>query len=181
MVSHTAGTPSLDFLNRENAMRLLHPRPSVRAAFFASTARLGAAVCLAQNAAPAPPAKKAQTAKEAFKNIQVLGDLPADQLMPVMQQWSAALNVRCGFCHVVQQDAAGFHPDFASDAKPAKGMARQMVRMTADINAREKVVAGRITCYTCHQGHAEPPKAPPAGAEGPRPAPPAPAPPPPPR
>ena len=35
-----------------------------------------------------------------FKNIQVLKDIPADQLIPAMQFITASLGVECEFCHV---------------------------------------------------------------------------------
>src|SRR5215467_12015179 len=35
-----------------------------------------------------------------FKNIQVLKDIPADQVIPSMQFISASLGVDCDFCHV---------------------------------------------------------------------------------
>jgi hypothetical protein len=102
--------------------------------------------------APKPP--PVVKASQQYKNIQVLKDLPADQLLPTMHGFSQSLGVRCGFCH-----APG---DFASDAKPQKKVARQMILMARDINKRNKVVKGQVTCYTCHRGNEEPQNAPPA-------------------
>jgi len=45
-----------------------------------------------------PPVPK--TAAQQFKNIQVLKDIPADQLIPTMQFIVGALGVDCEFCHV---------------------------------------------------------------------------------
>src|SRR5512139_1862228 len=39
-------------------------------------------------------------ASEQFKNIQVLKDVPADQLIPTMQFMAASLGVGCDLCHV---------------------------------------------------------------------------------
>src|SRR5579871_2014853 len=100
---------------------------------------------LAQNGA-APP--KGPTAKEKFKNIKVLKDLPADQLLPLMHAFNDSLGVRCDFCHVERQ--------FDKDNKPAKNMARKMIVMTNDLNAHEKILDKKATCYMCHHGHPEP-------------------------
>ncbi len=94
-----------------------------------------------------PEGEKGPTAKQKFKNIKVLKDLPADQLIPVMHKFNTALGVGCDFCHV---------QDRASDAKPAKEAARKMIVMAQDLNKRVKVVDGKVTCYMCHHGKAEP-------------------------
>jgi hypothetical protein len=101
--------------------------------------------------APKPP--PVVTAAKQYKNIQVLKDLPADQLIPTMRFFAESLGERCSFCHV--------QGDFASDAKPQKKTARQMILMTKDINKRHKVVMNHVTCYTCHRGNDEPVNAPP--------------------
>ena len=56
---------------------------------------LGGALAHAQSA-PVPP----RTTDQAFKNIQVLKNLPEEQLIPAMQFVSASLGVGCDFCHV---------------------------------------------------------------------------------
>src|SRR5258708_12869809 len=48
-----------------------------------------------QNGAAAP-----KTASQQFKNIQVLKDVPADQLIPAMQFITSSLGVDCEYCHV---------------------------------------------------------------------------------
>jgi len=58
----------------------------------------------------------AKTAGEAYKNIQVLKDAPAEQLVPAMQFISASLGVGCDHCHV--QGA------FEKDDKKGKQTAR---------------------------------------------------------
>lgn len=110
------------------------------------------ALCMAQDSKPtAPP-----TAKQQYKNIKVLKDLPADQLIPVMRKWNASLGVKCDFCHVINAD----HTGFDKDDKHAKLVARQMVSMTMDINKRYKAADKKVTCFTCHHGHQEPEGAP---------------------
>ena len=87
-----------------------------------------------------------------FTNIQILKDIPADQLIPSMQFISAALGVDCGFCHVTGKG----HPDFASDDKRAKKTAREMMTMTMAINQNNFNGQQRVTCASCHNGHNEP-------------------------
>jgi hypothetical protein len=95
--------------------------------------------------------EKAGQSKQ-FTNIQVLKDIPADQLIPSMQFISAALGVDCGFCHVTGKG----HPDFASDDKRSKKTAREMMTMTMAINQNNFNGQQRVTCASCHNGHNEP-------------------------
>jgi hypothetical protein len=67
-----------------------------------------------------------KTAGEAFKNIQVLKDISADELLPSMRYISAALGVGCDYCH-----EAGH---FDGDDKPTKQRARNMMKMMFAIN-----------------------------------------------
>src|SRR5579863_4800029 len=46
------------------------------------------------------PAQK--TAGEVYMNLQVLKDVPSDQLIPAMQYITAALGVECEYCHVAK-------------------------------------------------------------------------------
>ena len=63
--------------------------------------------------------------------------------------------------------------DFASDANEHKAIARQMVRMTNKLNSKYfdvkagKDLSGRleVTCYTCHNGKADPTRLAPATAQ----------------
>ena len=89
-----------------------------------------------------------QTAQKAFKNVQVLKDIPADDLVPTMQFVSASLGVECDFCHV--RDA------FEKDDKKPKQTARQMMRMELEINGRNFDARRAVTCYSCHRGQIKP-------------------------
>jgi photosynthetic reaction center cytochrome c subunit len=104
----------------------------------------------AQQPAPAaqPLAPGEKTAEQAYKNIQVLQGIPASQLIPTMRVFSAALGVRCGFCHM--------DGDQSSDMKPEKGTARKMVAMMIEINKANFNARQQVTCYTCHNGHNDP-------------------------
>jgi hypothetical protein len=89
------------------------------------------------------------------KNLKIL---PADvNIQQTMGAFRTALGVQCNYCH-----AQG---DFASDDNPRKNMARNMLRIAADINATFPDGKRHVTCYTCHRGEAKPKtEAPPAGA-----------------
>lgn len=99
------------------------------------------------------------------RNLKVLPrDISDDDLDKVMDGWKAALGVKCSFCHARSADTAAHKLDFASDAKPEKGIARHMFQMTAKINKKyfsankdEKGdIVPAITCMTCHRGTPHP-------------------------
>lgn len=99
------------------------------------------------------------------KNLQVLSkDLTVRQVKEIMDEWTDALGVDCGTCHV--RDAAHLLPngrpryDFANDSKQEKKIARVMYGMTGEINARYVSAVPNsgvpVTCGTCHRGHLSP-------------------------
>ena len=96
---------------------------------------------------PAAAAKPKMT-QEQFKNIQVLKDLPADQLIPAMQFISTSLGVECEYCHV--QGA------FDKDDKKTKKTAREMITMMMAINKENFEGHREVTCFTCHRGANDP-------------------------
>ena len=84
-------------------------------------------------AGQAPPAAvPGQTASQRFKNIQVLKDVPADQLRLAMDYITASLGVGCDFCHVTGPGGA-----FDKDDKETKQRARDMMKMMAAINTEQ--------------------------------------------
>jgi photosynthetic reaction center cytochrome c subunit len=105
-------------------------------------------VCWAMPAAAQEPAAAPKTAGEVYKNIQILKDLPAPQLMEVMHSFSHSLGVHCGFCHV--------EGAFDRDDKPQKQTARKMLTMAMGINRDNFGGERRVTCWTCHRGASEP-------------------------
>lgn len=99
------------------------------------------------------------------RNLKVLPkDISDDDLDKVMDNWKAALGVKCNFCHAPSKDSSSRHLDFASDAKPEKDIARHMFRMTAKINKKyfsfnkddNGAVIPAVSCATCHRGSAHP-------------------------
>lgn len=105
-----------------------------------------------------PPEQKAKNLKVLPKNIS------HEELDKVMDNFKMALGVRCGFCHVPMKDNPK-KMDFASDEKPEKERAREMMRMTAKINKKyfhNEMKDGKpfmaVACVTCHNGKSEPGK-----------------------
>jgi photosynthetic reaction center cytochrome c subunit len=101
--------------------------------------------------AAAPPADK--TAGEAFKNVQILKDVPASKFIPAMFFIAASLGVSCDHCHVTNEN--GPWP-MEKDDKKAKQTAREMMKMMNAINDQNFSGLQQVTCATCHQGHPEP-------------------------
>src|SRR6201987_5849257 len=92
-------------------------------------------------------AETQKTAGEAFKNIQGLKDIPADELLPSMRYVSASLGVGCDYCHEADH--------FDSDDKPTKQRARNMMKMMFAIDQDNFNGKREVTCYTCHRGVAK--------------------------
>jgi hypothetical protein len=106
-----------------------------------------------------------------MKNLQVLPkDTPQPQVVAMMRVFNSALGVNCDHCHVWTKPGAPTN-DMAADTKPAKVVAREMMRMTTDVNTRlaaaikkpEDQIA-KVECATCHRGAAIPVLPPPAPA-----------------
>src|SRR5436189_1498870 len=107
------------------------------------------------------------------KNVKLLGDMPVSQFIPVMNYFASSLGCRCNFCHVNTNGQW----DYASDAKPEKNTAREMIKLVLDTNNRLTTLKlDPIACYTCHRGRNSPqsiptlplplPSPPPANAGG---------------
>lgn len=125
--------------------------------WFATTVGVLAAVAFvvvpavrAQQTAPAPTGP---LAPEKFKNIQVLTDVPADQLGMAMIYITAATGLQCQNCHVRDQATGEFA--YEKDDQRAKGTAREMIKMVKGINAANYGIT--VSCATCHAGHNQPP------------------------
>ena len=98
-----------------------------------------------------PPQEK--TVEQVAKNIKVLTGMPESQLIPVMNFFSASMGRRCNYCHVNNQGQW----DYASDAKPEKAAAREMIKLVMDINkTTERLKLDPVSCYTCHRGRTSP-------------------------
>jgi hypothetical protein len=92
--------------------------------------------------------------KEAPKsNVQILKGLTPLEMQRTMNSMRGALGVHCDFCHVV---ADGGRWQFASDAKPEKKRAREMILMVQQLNSGAFAGQPRVTCYSCHRGERVP-------------------------
>jgi hypothetical protein len=86
-----------------------------------------------------------------LENVEVLDPgMGLREARRSMIEFNRALGVQCRDCHVLR--------DFPSDEKPLKLVAREMMKMTRDIN--ERWFPDRdppvVTCATCHQGRRVP-------------------------
>jgi photosynthetic reaction center cytochrome c subunit len=88
------------------------------------------------------------------KNLQIL---TPETYRAAMTSFTVALGVQCTFCHV--------QGDFPSDDKDEKKMARMMLTMTREINAKFPDGKQHVRCYTCHRGAQMPLTEPPAAAD----------------
>lgn len=99
-----------------------------------------------------PPKPGGRPAREAYQNVQVLGDISEDEFsytMAAITQWIAPAQ-GCNYCH---------NPaNMASDELYTKKVARRMLQMTRNINTNwtQHVQKTGVTCYTCHRGQAVP-------------------------
>jgi hypothetical protein len=132
---------------------------------------LFAVTTLAQDPPPAragrphPPAPKPT-------NLKILPKtLTGDQVMDIMHGWEKQLGVECDTCHAIDPNKKrpNGRPalNFPDDSKPEKETARQMVKMTMELNQNytsrveskqnNEAAAKEVSCGTCHRGHFDPP------------------------
>lgn len=98
-----------------------------------------------------------------FTNLQVFPrDIARTDLVGTMRNWTGELGVRCNACHDGPDNLQGM--DFASDVKPTKRAAREMLRMVLRINQetlaslpKTAETRATVSCYTCHRGLVKPP------------------------
>lgn len=99
--------------------------------------------------------KEKLPAKQVFKNVKLLGDIPAGRLLRIMDiGYSQSLGVSCDHCHVEDR--------FDADEKRPKRAAREMILLVNEINDKlgqmEEIDTGDATvnCTTCHRGYVKP-------------------------
>jgi len=150
--------------NPTNARGKVAGRTAVVVAFLVAWAIIAASAHPAQS--PASSTSAPQTAAQQYKNIQVLKNIPADELIPSMQFITAALGVECEFCHV---EGPGKRLEFDKDDKKEKKTARAMMQMMFAINKNNFEGEREVTCNTCHRGSPHPQAIPAIMAEAPKP------------
>ena len=104
------------------------------------------------------PPKQGGGAGRGPKNLKVLK--PDTNIRATMMGFTQALGVKCDHCHVAMGQPGGF----ASDENPKKDIARHMITMVQEINAKFPDGKEHVACYTCHRGEVTPKLAPPAAA-----------------
>ena len=84
---------------------------------------------------------------------------PARPPLPDMQAVAAALGVTCDYCHAPR----GTEPRVTANGRPRLEVGREMIVMTASLNASVQAATGKtareaagVTCATCHRGVAIP-------------------------
>jgi rubrerythrin len=99
--------------------------------------------------------KEKLPAKQVFKNVKLLGDIPAGRLLRIMDiGYSQSLGVSCDHCHVEDR--------WEADEKRPKRAAREMIVLVNEINDKlgqmEEIDTGDATvnCTTCHRGFVKP-------------------------
>jgi len=96
----------------------------------------------------------AQEMPDTFQNLQIFPeDISKDQLKKAMKGFTAALGVKCTYCHILDE--------YDKDEKEHKLVARKMIklvdfmRQNADTYFKEDTETELIACATCHHGEAE--------------------------
>ena len=99
-----------------------------------------------------------------FRNLQVLPkNISKADLTETMKGFTAALGVRCPFCHVGKEGEPLTTFDFPSDDRPTKRTARTMLQMVRQINGEylaklpnRTASSLQVRCVTCHHGRNRP-------------------------
>jgi hypothetical protein len=89
-------------------------------------------------------------AEEVYKNIEIFKGKPATQVLVAMNAIRGTLGVSCTYCHSQYE--------WEKNDKPAKETTRKMFRMQGYIEATYFEHKNKVTCWTCHRGHAEQPR-----------------------
>jgi len=99
-----------------------------------------------------------------YQNLQVLPkDISSRNLQHIMvDEFQDGLGVGCNYCHANQKSSMLL--DYASDEKPEKLIARQMMQMTIELNKNHFGIENpelgsnmmAVTCATCHRGSPHP-------------------------
>ena len=120
-----------------------------RSAVAIAAAVFGFSVTVGLSHTPVAAQSADQKMEDVFENITHLRGLRADQLIPTMVYFEAALGVGCGYCH------EGNNTQRDLDDNPKKDIAREMIDMVTAINENFEGEQA-VTCFTCHNGRAEP-------------------------
>ena len=126
------------------ARRIIGGAIGTAAVWLLSVALVGGQAAPAQSGA-----QDQMLAENVFQNVTALRGISVDEFMGTMGVFSAALGFSCEDCHTASSNNWA---NYAQDTSPRKQMARQMVRMMAEINERNFGGRQVVTCFTCHRG-----------------------------
>ena len=101
-----------------------------------------------------------------LKNIKVFpATATYEEVDHAMDQFKVDLGVKCNYCHAPEKDNPRKN-DMPSDANPKKDIARDMMRMTDEMNKKyiatikhteqDTAKIQLVTCNTCHRGTPKP-------------------------
>ena len=101
-----------------------------------------------------------------LKNIKVFpATATYEEVDHAMDQYKVDLGVKCNYCHAPEKDNPRKN-DMPSDANPKKDIARDMIRMTDEMNKKyiatikhteqDTAKIQLVTCNTCHRGVPKP-------------------------
>lgn len=99
-----------------------------------------------------------------YKNLQILPkDISEKRMDSIMDSYTKALGIGCSFCHAPHPSIAD-SLDYASDKNEMKLNARNMMKLTIDINQKyfyydstiAPIYLSTVNCKTCHRGEPYP-------------------------
>lgn len=111
-------------------------------------------------------ATRPQDGDDHYTNLKVLPKkISEDDMERAMYVFEKQLGVTCVYCHVPTKNEVPKRMDFASDEKPEKKIAREMLRMSIKMNKKyfgmstiaEILNKPKVWCRTCHYGFPRPP------------------------
>lgn len=113
------------------------------------------------------PNQEDYIAQTPWENLKVLPqNISKDSLTHLMESYTLSLGVNCNHCHVPSKKKPT-ELDFANDAKIEKEIARGMIAMTNEINAKyfqphfpdpKPSQVHVVNCVLCHRGSVNPEK-----------------------
>jgi hypothetical protein len=89
-------------------------------------------------------------AEDVYKSIEIFKGKPATQVLLAMNSIRGTLGVSCTYCHTQYE--------WDKNDKPAKETTRKMFKMLGYIEGKYFDHKNKVTCWTCHRGHAEQPR-----------------------
>lgn len=91
------------------------------------------------------PESKGQASNDgSYRNLQILQEVPTDELTYLMKVISLTLGVKCEHCHQME----AWH----LDQKPPKAIARKMMHMVSVAGQEYFQGFESASCWTCHRG-----------------------------